>query len=92
MLGLGAFALGLSLLAAPFTAGAQRASKMWRLGVLNPGLPSTEDAWQQSALVLRLRDLGYVEHQNLAFERRYAEAGSIGSRASQLSLCSSRST
>ena len=73
MLGLGAFALGLSLLAAPFTADAQQASKVWRLGGLNPGLPPTEDAWQQSALVLRLRDLGYVEHQNLAFERRYAE-------------------
>jgi hypothetical protein len=62
MLGLGAFALGLSLLAAPFTADAQRTSKVWRLGVLKPGLPPTEDAWQQSALVLRLRDLGYVEH------------------------------
>ena len=73
MSGLGAFALGLSLLAAPFTADAQQARKVWRLGVLQAGVPPTEDAWQQSALVLRLRDLGYVEHQNLAFERRYAE-------------------
>ena len=69
---LGALVPVLWLLVAPFTADAQPARKMWRLGVLDPGLSPTEDVWQQSAIVLRLRDLGYVEHQNIAFERRYA--------------------
>jgi putative ABC transport system substrate-binding protein len=61
------------LLAAPLAAEAPQAKRVWRLGVLDPGFSQTEDTWQRSALVLRLRDLGYVEHQNLAVERRYAE-------------------
>ena len=72
MVPVGACWLVLSLLAAPFTTDAQQARKVWRLGVLDPGVRPTEDGWQQSALVLRLRDVGYVEHQNIAFERRYA--------------------
>jgi putative ABC transport system substrate-binding protein len=67
---LGTLASG--LIAAPLAAEAQRAGKVWRLGVLDPGLPPTEDDWQRSGLVLRLREAGYAEHQNLAFERRYA--------------------
>src|SRR5262252_3292713 len=68
--------LVLVLLAAPFAAEAQQAGKVWRLGVLDPGLPPTEDDSQRSGLVLGLRDTGYAEHQNLEFERRYA-AGKI---------------
>ena len=64
------------VLLAAFAAEAQQAGKVWRLGVLDPGLPPTEDDWQRSGLVLGLRDAGYAEHQNLEFERRYA-AGKI---------------
>jgi hypothetical protein len=42
-----------------------------RIGVLRPGSPpeSVIDAFRQ-----RLRDLGYVEGKNIAFEYRYADA------------------
>ena len=47
---------------------------MWRIGVLAGSPPTTPEAarpWE--ALMLRLRELGYVEGQNLVVERRWAE-------------------
>jgi putative ABC transport system substrate-binding protein len=61
-----------TLLAATLAADAQQASKVWRLGVLDPG-SRTEDAARRFPLTQRLRDVGYVEHQNLVVEYRYAE-------------------
>jgi putative ABC transport system substrate-binding protein len=64
--------LALGLLAAPLAAEAQQASKIARIGYLEfgsaaPGTPLLE-AFRQG-----LRELGWVEGQNIAIEVRYAE-------------------
>jgi putative ABC transport system substrate-binding protein len=56
------------LLAAPFAAEAQPAGKVWRIGLISVTHRRTEDVFFQ-----RLRELGYVEGQNLVVERRYSE-------------------
>ena len=61
---------GAVLLAAPLAAEAQPAGKVWRIGILAPGIPQDPS---RSPLLQPLRDLGYVENQNLVVERRYAE-------------------
>ena len=65
-----AAALALGLLAAPLAADAQPPRKHFRIGFLEPGavrpLP-----WQ--AFRERLRELGYVEGQTVAFEVRWAD-------------------
>lgn len=66
--------LTLNLLVAPLAADAQPSVKVPRIGVLSSAsLPATSEP---SPWVQRLRDLGYVEGQNIAFAYRYAE-GSI---------------
>ena len=57
------------LLVAPLAAGAQRAGKVYRVGYL--GLTARRDALADS-LLRALRDLGYVEGQNLLMEFRCA--------------------
>ena len=70
-----AFVTGLgAVLAAPLAAGAQRAGKVQRIGVLGSFPPTTPDAapiW--NAFIEGLREHGYVEGQNFVFEYRYAE-------------------
>ena len=64
----------LALLAAPLGAVAQQAGKVWRIGVLGGSPPTTPEAarlWE--ALLQGLRELGYVEGQNLVVERRWAD-------------------
>jgi len=57
------------VVATPTMAIAQ-ASKIRRIGVLEPGAPETpESVWKQAE---PLRELGWVEGQNLHVERRYA--------------------
>jgi len=62
-----------ALLASPFTAEAQRAAKIARIGYLNPNTASANprlfEAFRQG-----LRDLGYVEGRNVQIEFRSAEA------------------
>ena len=66
--------LAFMLLAAPLTAPAQQAVKVWRIGYLISGfkeIPGTNPGlvpFSQS-----LRELGYVEGRNLTLEIRYAE-------------------
>ena len=61
------------LLAAPLGAEAQ-AGKVYRLGILAPGgRPLAGMATGHLHLIEVLRELGYVEGQNLVVERRYAE-------------------
>jgi putative tryptophan/tyrosine transport system substrate-binding protein len=64
--------LAVSLLAAPLVAEAQQAGKAPRIGFLSLTSPSDRprllDAFQQ-----RLRELGWVEGQNMVIDYRYAE-------------------
>src|SRR2546427_4380095 len=64
--------LALGILAAPLAANAQPPGKIPRIGVLAAGSPATfisrYEAFRQG-----LRELGYVEGQNIAIEYRYAE-------------------
>src|SRR2546426_12176156 len=64
--------LTLSLLAAPLAADAQQAGKVPRIGFLGATSPSDRpshlDAFRQ-----RLRELGWVEGQNIVIDYRYAE-------------------
>src|SRR5215813_7334671 len=63
--------LALVLLAAPLAAEAQHPAQSYRIGYLGPGsgstLPAALDAFRQ-----QLRQLGYVEGQNLGIEYRWA--------------------
>ena len=64
--------LALVILTAPLAAAAQPATKVYRIGNLNPGSPLlTPHLWE--AFRQGLRELGYVEGQNLVIENRYAE-------------------
>ena len=70
-----AFVTGLgAVLATPLVAGAQQAGKVPRIGLLSPG-NSVREATnpRMQAFYQGLRDLGWIEGQNVAFERRYAE-------------------
>jgi putative ABC transport system substrate-binding protein len=72
-------ALAGSLLAAPLAAEAQPARKVPRIGVLSPGSPSGAGRNPSDLAVLfaafreGLRELGYVEGQNIKIESRWAE-------------------
>ena len=65
-------ALALGILSAPLSSEAQQGGKVPRIGFLGNSSPSAAahlvDAFRQG-----LRDLGYVEGQNIASEYRYAE-------------------
>jgi putative ABC transport system substrate-binding protein len=66
-------ALSGALVAWPLAAHAQRAGKVWRIGVLltSPINPDTAYIW--NAFIEGLREHGYVENQNFIFEYRYSE-------------------
>ena len=64
----------------PIIARAQQASKVYRLGYLAPApIRHLEDA-----LFETLRDLGYVEGQNLEVERRYEGGEALAVLAAEL--------
>jgi putative ABC transport system substrate-binding protein len=63
--------LGGTAVAWPFAARAQQRSKMARLGVLLFSTPQGDP--QMKAIHIRLRDLGYVEGQNVIVIYRYAD-------------------
>jgi putative ABC transport system substrate-binding protein len=75
------FAVG--LFAAPLAAEAQPVGKIARIGMLRPGSPPDPlvEAFRQG-----LRELGYVEGQNIAIEYRWAEGrtGRVAALASEL--------
>ena len=72
--------LALGLLAAPLAAEAQQAGKVWRVGFLGPGTPTS---WAPGidALRLGLRDHGYVEGRNITIEYRGRRTGTTASGA-----------
>ena len=67
--------LAVGILWAPFDAEAQQAARVPRIGLLMGGTPASTapliEPFRQG-----LRELGYVEGQNIAFEFRYAEGKS----------------
>jgi putative ABC transport system substrate-binding protein len=69
-----ALAVTLAVLAAPVIAGAQAPRRVARVGYLSAAaVPSgPEGAQLQQAFLEGMRELGYVEGQNLVVERRYA--------------------
>jgi putative tryptophan/tyrosine transport system substrate-binding protein len=67
---------GAVLLAAPLAAEGQQAGKVYRVGILSPARrPSSADpgTGTPNSVPMALRELGYVEGQNLVVERRFAE-------------------
>ena len=60
------------LLALGVTAEAQQPKKVPRIGYLSSADPATEST-RSEAIRLALRELGYIEGQNIAIEYRYAE-------------------
>jgi putative tryptophan/tyrosine transport system substrate-binding protein len=60
------------LFALTYSASAQQPKKVHRIGYLSPNDP-TSDSSRSEPIRLALRDLGYTEGQNIAFEYRYAE-------------------
>src|SRR5437899_1667822 len=60
--------LALSLTLAPLMAQGQQPGKVYRLGLISVTYRPAERAFFE-----RLRELGYVERQNLVIERRYSE-------------------
>ncbi len=62
----------LSLLAAPRAGEAQSAGKIPAIGFLSFGLPAAGKP-QDEAFRRGMQQLGYVEHENVVVERRYAE-------------------
>ena len=66
--------LALGTFAAPLTAGAQPAGKVYRLGVLSPASPPAPSDRTSVVVVLNaLGELGYSAGRNLVVEQRYAE-------------------
>jgi putative tryptophan/tyrosine transport system substrate-binding protein len=66
------FALCALLSALCASAEAQQPKKVHRIGYLSAGNLTSESS-RAEAIRLALRDLGYIEGQNIAFEYRYAE-------------------
>jgi putative ABC transport system substrate-binding protein len=58
--------------AAPLGAEAQKVGKVWRIGYLGYGAPGSDPSGIEG-LRQGLRELGYVETQNIVVEYRYAE-------------------
>jgi len=70
---IGVVILALSLTLAPVVGAAQPAGKVWRIGVLTTGNPRSAPPANWDGFLQGLRESGYVEGQNVAFEQRYAE-------------------
>jgi putative ABC transport system substrate-binding protein len=65
--------VALGLPTPPIRAAAQPIHKVFRVGLLAAG-PRTPDGAAPAALREALRDLGYIEGQNVTYEARFAEA------------------
>src|SRR5262249_27810768 len=78
--------LALGLLLAPRASDGQAPTKVHRIGYLSYGSPLPEFASHEEAFRQGLRELGYVEGQNLVIEYRYAEgrAERLGDLAAEL--------
>jgi len=78
------------LFALSYSASAQQPKKVPRIGYLSAQEPAREST-RSEAIRLALRELGYIEGQNIAIEYRYAAGKrAIGSPSLRPSLCVSR--
>ena len=67
-------ALGAGALAAPLGLFAQRPGKAWKIGILSPvSATFARSTTQYGATLDALREIGYIEGQNISIERRFAE-------------------
>jgi putative ABC transport system substrate-binding protein len=57
----------------PLAARAQQLSRVWRIGGLSPGMPGQSQSPPLQAFRQGLRDVGYVEGQNLAILWKFGE-------------------
>jgi putative ABC transport system substrate-binding protein len=65
---------GAVLLAAPRAADGQKPGRVYRIGVLVQGSSATPETRNQSGFVTALKELGWIEGRNVAFEDRRATA------------------
>jgi putative ABC transport system substrate-binding protein len=71
-------ALGAGAISAAFASFAQQQGKVWRIGYLTPRTrPASLDADAAGALIGGLRDLGYIEGKNIAFEWRFSDGSNV---------------
>jgi putative tryptophan/tyrosine transport system substrate-binding protein len=66
-------ALGTALLALSAPAEAQQPGRVYRIGYLSSGTPSAASDFGLSTFRQRLREIGYVEGQNITVDYRYGE-------------------
>lgn len=62
------------LLAVPLAAGAQQAGRIARVGFLDFGSASSQEQMAKSPFWLAMKEIGWVEGQNMVVERRYGES------------------
>lgn len=65
--------LGSAILLAPCIAVAQQPKKIYRVGWLSVNIPTAKSAVYFEVFKQALRELGYVEGQNVIFEKRWAD-------------------
>jgi hypothetical protein len=86
-----ALALLIACVAAPFSAEAQQAARVYRLGFLSMRAGPIDNP-QLDAFRAALRELGYVEGRNVVLEVRYAGGDDKKLEASPPSWCASTQT
>ncbi len=67
------FALALSVVTVPLDVSTQQPGRVFRIGFLFGGVRPSEAERQQFPFRKALREIGYIEDQNVIFEARYAE-------------------
>ena len=67
----------IACVATPAIATAQQPAKVWRIGLLDLAASDPAGAARWKAFRERLRELGYVEGQNVVFEARWGD-GQVG--------------
>jgi putative ABC transport system substrate-binding protein len=65
--------IALGLLAAPLAAAAQPRPRVWRIGYLGHGSPASRASINLDPFREGLRELGYVERQNVVIEARWSD-------------------
>src|SRR5262245_63844591 len=68
-----AVVLTVGLILAPLAAEAQQSVRVWRIGLLDYASPDPTRLAQWKAFQDRLRELGYVEKENVVFQPRWGD-------------------